>query len=224
MFEGLCIDLIDKLANMLGFEYDIYEVADGHYGWSHIDALGHHGGEGMIGELINKKADIALGALTVLPERETVVDFTIPYYNENVGMTILMKKLRHPPNLFKFLDCMEYMVWIYIALAYAITSFLIWVCERFDKENASEVEGEDNQNRIFGFKDCFWFGFTALTQQGSGESPRTLSGWLLATGFWFFAFFCVAIYTANLGAFLTTDRIESTVRNFDDLIRQRKIK
>ena len=42
-------------------------------------------------ELLDKKADIALGAFSVMAEREHVVDFTVPYY-DLVGISILMKK------------------------------------------------------------------------------------------------------------------------------------
>ena len=31
-FEGLCIDLIDKLSELMGFTYNISLVADGQYG------------------------------------------------------------------------------------------------------------------------------------------------------------------------------------------------
>ena len=47
--------------------------------------------DGMIKELVDKNADIGLGALAVMAERENVVDFTVPYY-DLVGITILMKK------------------------------------------------------------------------------------------------------------------------------------
>jgi len=41
--------------------------------------------------LVEKKADVALGALSVMAERENVIDFTVPYY-DLVGISILMKK------------------------------------------------------------------------------------------------------------------------------------
>ena len=222
MFEGLCIDLIDKAAKILDFEYEIYEVVDGKYGWF-VDGTGDEW-DGMVADLINKDADIALGALTMMHERETVVDFTIPYYYEKVGITVMTKKIRDPPNMFKFLACMQLSVWIIIVLAYAITSFIIQVYERFEPRNNSEVEGEDNRKRIFGIRESFWLGFTALTPQGGGETPRRFSGWMLTTGFWLFTFSCIATFTANLGAFLTVARIDSNIQNLDDLANQKKIK
>ncbi len=48
---------------------------------------------GVIRELIETNADIAIGALSVMAERETVIDFTVPYY-DLVGITIMMKNLK----------------------------------------------------------------------------------------------------------------------------------
>lgn len=35
----------------------------------------------MVRKLIDKQADIGLGSMSVMAERETVIDFTVPYYD-----------------------------------------------------------------------------------------------------------------------------------------------
>ncbi|CAL4099883.1 unnamed protein product, partial [Meganyctiphanes norvegica] len=85
---------------------------------------------GMIKELIDKRADIALAPLSVMAERENVVDFTVPYY-DLVGITILMLKPKVPTSLFKFLTVLEAEVWVCILCAYIFTSFLLWIFDRF---------------------------------------------------------------------------------------------
>lgn len=67
-----------------------------------------------------QKADIALAPLSVMAERENVVDFTVPYY-DLVGITILMKKPKVPTSLFKFLTVLEPEVWVCILFAYGFT-------------------------------------------------------------------------------------------------------
>lgn len=75
---------------------------------------------GIIKELIEKRADIGLTSLSVMAERENVVDFTVPYY-DLVGITIMMKLPRNPTSLFKFLTVLENDVWLSILGAYFFT-------------------------------------------------------------------------------------------------------
>lgn len=67
-----------------------------------------------------QNADIALGPISVMAERETVVDFTVPYY-DLVGISILMKKPEVKSSLFKFLTVLEGNVWGCILAAYFFT-------------------------------------------------------------------------------------------------------
>lgn len=70
----------------------------------------------------DQRADIALGSLSVMAERENVVDFTVPYY-DLVGISILMKKPKIPTSLFKFLSVLEKDVWLCILTAYFFTRY-----------------------------------------------------------------------------------------------------
>lgn len=49
-YKGFSIDVLDALAKILGFKYEIYQVADSKYG----SQLPNGSWNGMIGELINK--------------------------------------------------------------------------------------------------------------------------------------------------------------------------
>lgn len=69
-----------------------------------------------------QNADIALGALSVMAERENVIDFTVPYY-DLVGITILMKKPKAKTQLFKFLTVLDSSVWGCIIAAYFVTRY-----------------------------------------------------------------------------------------------------
>lgn len=46
---------------------------------------------GVVRKLIDKQADIGLGSMSVMAERETVIDFTVPYY-DLVGITIMVRE------------------------------------------------------------------------------------------------------------------------------------
>lgn len=59
----------------------------------------------------------------MMAERESVVDFTVPYY-DLVGISILMKKPTTTTSLFKFLTVLENDVWMCILGAYFFTRYV----------------------------------------------------------------------------------------------------
>jgi len=84
-WEGFMVDMIAELSKMLGFNYTFKKVDDDRYG-----QLINGTWNGMIGEIIDGKADIAASDVTITSMRENVVDFTMPFMN--VGIGILYKK------------------------------------------------------------------------------------------------------------------------------------
>ncbi|CAL1688316.1 unnamed protein product [Lasius platythorax] len=218
---GFCVDLLDAIRETVPFEYEVREVEDRQYG-----SLNENGSwDGMIRELIDKRADIALGSLWVMAEREKVVDFTVPYY-DLVGLTIMMQKTKTSTSLFKFLTVLERDVWLCILAAYFFTSFLMWTFDRwspYSYQNNREKYKDDDEKREFNLRECFWFCMTSLTPQGGGEAPKNLSGRLVAATWWLFGFIIIASYTANLAAFLTVSRLEIPIETLEDLSKQYKI-
>ena len=102
-----------------------------------------------------------------MAERETVIDFTVPYY-DLVGITIMMKRQKVETSLFRFLTVLEDSVWACILAAYFFTSLLMWIFDKFSPysyQNNMEKFKEDEEKRFFNFKECLWFCMTSLTPQ-----------------------------------------------------------
>ncbi|KAI8478410.1 Glutamate receptor ionotropic, delta-1, partial [Branchiostoma belcheri] len=97
-WEGFAMDMLTELSKLLGFKYKLYEVQDKKYGSPQEDGTW----SGMIGDVMQGKADFALSAITITPQRERVVDFTKRYMDFAVG--ILLKKPVKKTDLFVFLD------------------------------------------------------------------------------------------------------------------------
>ncbi|KAL3278030.1 hypothetical protein HHI36_013371 [Cryptolaemus montrouzieri] len=220
-FDGYCIDLMDKIAEHLRFEYEVIKATGNIFGT--MDEQGKW--NGLIRDLMDKKADIGAGPISVMAERENVIDFTVPYY-DLVGITIMMKLPTVETSLFKFLSVLENEVWFCILAAYFFTSFLMWAFDRwspYSYQNNREKYKDDEEKREFNLKECLWFCMTSLTPQGGGEAPKNLSGRLVAATWWLFGFIIIASYTANLAAFLTVSRLETPIESLDDLSKQYKI-
>ena len=84
---GFCIDLLNELAALMEFEYELYLAPDGKFG--NMNDKGEW--NGIVKELIANKADFTVSSMQVMAEREAVIDFTVPYY-DLIGITILMRK------------------------------------------------------------------------------------------------------------------------------------
>ncbi len=61
--------MIDEISKILGFNYSVQIVADGSYGSYNAKTDTWNG---MIGELLSQKADLAVADLTITYEREQV--------------------------------------------------------------------------------------------------------------------------------------------------------
>uniref|UniRef100_A0AAQ6ICU9 Glutamate receptor n=1 Tax=Anabas testudineus TaxID=64144 RepID=A0AAQ6ICU9_ANATE len=221
-FEGFCIDLLKELANILGFTYEIRLVPDGKYGSQ--DDKGQW--NGMIRELIEHRADLAVSPLTITYMREKFIDFSKPFMS--MGISILYRKPNATSNgFFSFLNPMTPDIWVYILLAYLGVSCVLFVIARFSPYEWYDAHpcnpGSDVVENNFTLLNSFWFGVGSLMQQGSELMPKALSTRIIGGIWWFFTLIIISSYTANLAAFLTVERMDSPVDSADDIAKQTKI-
>ncbi|XP_074509205.1 glutamate receptor ionotropic, kainate 3 [Sebastes fasciatus] len=221
-FEGFCIDLLKELSSVLGFTYEIRLVPDGRYG-SHDDKGQWNG---MIRELIEHRADLAVAPLTITYMREKVIDFSKPFMS--MGISIVYRKPNTTNNgFFSFLNPMTPDIWVYILLAYLGVSCVLFVIARFSPYEWYDAHpcnpGSDVVENNFTLLNSFWFGVGSLMQQGSELMPKALSTRIIGGIWWFFTLIIISSYTANLAAFLTVERMDSPVDSADDIAKQTKI-
>lgn len=221
-FEGFCIDLLKELATILGFTYEIRLVPDGKYGIP--DDKGQW--SGMIRELIEHRADLAVAPLTITYMRERVIDFSKPFMT--MGISILYRKPNSTNSgFFSFLNPMTPDIWVYILLAYFGVSCVLFVIARFSPYEWYDAHpcnpGSDVVENNFTLLNSFWFGVGSLMQQGSELMPKALSTRIIGGIWWFFTLIIISSYTANLAAFLTVERMDSAIDSADDIAKQTKI-
>lgn len=223
LYEGYCIDLLRKVAEMNKFNYTIHEVKDKAYGIREANGKWN----GMVGELMSGEADLAVASLTITYSRSEVIDFSVPYMH--LGISILFKKpAETETDWFMFLSPLSWEVWLCTFASYLGTSITLWLLARispFEKAvHNEETDSWDTVNNQFSFRNACWFAVSSLMQQGSELSPRAPSTRVATAIWWFFALILISSYTANLAAFLTTQRMVAPIENADDLSSQTKIK
>ncbi|XP_034487556.1 glutamate receptor ionotropic, kainate 2 isoform X2 [Drosophila innubila] len=220
-FEGFGIELIDELSKKLGFSYTFYLQPDNKYG-----GLDPKTGEwnGMLREIIDNRADMGITDLTMTSERESGVDFTIPFMN--LGIAILFRKpMKEPPKLFSFMSPFSGEVWLWLGLGYMGVSISMFVLGRLSPAEWDNpypcIEEPTELENQFSFANCLWFSIGALLQQGSELAPKAFSTRAVAASWWFFTLILVSSYTANLAAFLTVESLVTPINDADDLSKNK---
>ncbi|XP_037087070.1 glutamate receptor 1-like [Pollicipes pollicipes] len=222
LLVGYCKDLADMLAKQVGFTYEMRLVKDRRYGAVNASVDGNW--DGIIGELVRREADIAVAPLSISLAREEVVSFTKPFMT--LGISIMIKKpIKKNPGFFSFLNPFSREIWLCVVFAYFGVSIVLFLVSRFSPYEwrlEETVLGTTVTNE-FTIYNSLWFVLGALLKQGSDISPRSISGRLVGSCWWFFCLILVSSYTANLAAFLTVERLVTPINSVDDLAAQNDV-
>ncbi|XP_056129289.1 glutamate receptor 1a isoform X4 [Lampris incognitus] len=231
-YEGYIVELAAEIAKHVGYHYKLKIVSDGKYGARDPDTKMWNG---MVGELVYGKADVAVAPLTITLVREEVIDFSKPFMS--LGISIMIKKpTKSKPGVFSFLDPLAYEIWMCIVFAYIGVSVVLFLVSRFspyewhaedyddtgDPQTPTQGSASNGTNE-FGIFNSLWFSLGAFMQQGCDISPRSLSGRIVGGVWWFFTLIIISSYTANLAAFLTVERMVSPIESAEDLAKQTEI-
>ncbi|XP_078376048.1 glutamate receptor ionotropic, kainate 2-like isoform X2 [Oculina patagonica] len=227
-FEGLSIDILEKMRETLKFNYKIYLVPDGKFGVK--DRLTGQW-NGIVKEIIDKRADMSIAPMTISSDRQTVLDFTQPYMT--FGLAFMMRVQEVKVNYFRFLSPFSKSMWIVICVLVTVMGFLLWICSLFSPwgyygrrlqvKSSKELKPEAiKEAETLSLKNSVWSSWKAYVRQGA-EHPRSWSGRMTVSVFWFAVMIINATYTANLAAHLTVSRMKTPIETILDLARQTRI-
>ncbi|KAM3968887.1 LOW QUALITY PROTEIN: glutamate receptor 1 [Aphomia sociella] len=215
-YKGFCIDLADMLSDKLEIKYEIRLVKDGKYGNENPKIVG--GWDGMVGELLRKEADIVIAPLTVTLERETVVDFSKPFLSFDLKPS---GNSKDKSTIFSFLNPLSKEIWLCVVLSIFAVSVVLFLVSRFspyewrvvsftDTQSSEHAEVATTKTTVvneFSFWNSIWFSLGSFMQQGSDITPRSISGRIVGSVWWFFTLIVISSYTANMASYLTLARI-----------------
>ncbi|XP_078656020.1 glutamate receptor-like [Branchiostoma floridae x Branchiostoma belcheri] len=211
-FEGFHVDLMTELSDLIGFDFIIKKPADMKYGSLREDGTW----TGMVGELVRREIDMALGLLIASP-REAVIDLSAVVLDDRLEM--LVKK---PETTRKeWWRVMPIPVWLMVMgsflLAAIVMFVIIWVSPYENRAYSAEV-GEASRLSTFGHS--LWICYSAMSWQGVDYSPRSVSGrFLFVFWFGFIAWTLILVTGAIVGFFLASPAASPVVpiESFDDL-------
>ncbi|KAK0060626.1 glutamate receptor subunit protein GluR5 precursor [Biomphalaria pfeifferi] len=214
-FEGYTKDLADAISQHLDFQYVLKIIENNEQGRD----LGNNSWTGIIGILIDKTADMAIGPLSITLEREKVVDFSMSFMKSGIS-ALLQQPAKVRPNMFSFMEPFSLALWLSILLVSIVVSLtLLVVCCLVANPN----ESSSNINPRLTLTDSFWFVVSSILSQGSDIVLRSPASRIVGGIWWFFTLILLLSYTANLAAFLTVERIRRPIKCVEDLLQQNEV-
>jgi ABC-type amino acid transport substrate-binding protein len=194
---GFALELWTAIAKEAGFQYDLQTVATPRE---------------MVDALADRKADVGVGALSIIAEREEKIDFSQPFYNSGLGIVTSSKgssafdmvKVLFNARLLKTLGFLLALVLVF--------SHVLWLFER----KVNEEEFPDAYKA--GVFESIWWTITVLITLGcENKSPKGVPGRLMAILWMASGLFMISLITASFTTSLTVSSLEGIIKGPADL-------
>ncbi|KAL5020559.1 hypothetical protein ScPMuIL_003451 [Solemya velum] len=214
-YSGLLMDVLEELATLNNFTYELVEAPDGEWGqevngkWT-----------GLVGQLERREVDILIASIAMKTSREEVMDFVpVPFYYDYTS--VLLK--RPDPSDTKWrtlLDPFLKEIYICIACTFVIVTVLIYIIER-NSESAPSKNTDGEENTI---DHVFLYLLASLFTEGAPFRPRSVSSRTIVSFWWIFTIILGGIYSGKLISILTVPKYKLPFTNLEEMVAQTEYK
>jgi ABC-type amino acid transport substrate-binding protein len=200
-WHGPAVTLWERIAevNQLEFSYQEYDL------------------QGLLAAVESSQIDLAVGALSMTPEREERLDFTHPYFLSGLGIAYRGGRTKgFLAGVWRFVSVPLLQVLGALGIVLLASGLAVWLFER--KRNPEMFGGSTHQ----GIASGFWWAAVTMTTVGYGDkAPRTAGGRLVALFWMFTSLIIISSFTAAIASALTVGALDGPVKTIDDLRKVR---
>lgn len=200
-WEGICFDLWNQISADLQIDYKVKE-----YDLEHL-----------LTAVENKEIDAAISPLTITSQRESLLDFSQPYFITGLSVAV---KTKEEFNVFTFIKSLFSVQFLEVVLLLCVILFvvglLVWLFER--KKNEEQFGGK----AAHGLASGFWWAAVTMTTVGYGDkAPSTFGGRIIGFIWMFAAIIIISSITAGIASALTVNRLDTGIKSINDLYNHR---
>jgi polar amino acid transport system substrate-binding protein len=196
-WSGVSIDLWRRIADENKLRYRFVEEATV---------------QGLIASVTTGKSDVAVAAVTVTADRESILDFTSPYYVTGLGIAVAAGGPATWAPVLRALTSFGFIQAVLGLIGLALlVGLIVWLFERRQNEDFGGSVAK-------GLSSSVWWTTVAMTQRGIGNfGPRTLPGRTIAVLWMVGSIIALAVFTAGITSAFTVRQLQGTVHGVTDL-------
>lgn len=223
-YQGYSWELLKEVKKVfeeemgIPFDFQITLMSPGQYG-----SLDLSTGEwdGMIRELIDGDADVAIGSLTKNGARENDIDFTDTWYKSQLKVAIL-----HPSWTFEYPFSLVYpyhiTAWFALLAIVIVIALGVFCLGRFSpyeyRSLAARGQATEEEAETFSFFDSIWYVLSAGFWQSYTRGPRSWSLRILSSFWFYFALCMIFLYVENLNSVFKFSKTAIKIKDVHDLL------
>ncbi|RXM32448.1 Glutamate receptor ionotropic, NMDA 2A [Acipenser ruthenus] len=221
--KGFCIDILKKIAKAVKFTYDLYLVMNGKHGKKI-----NHVWNGMVGEVVNKRAVMAVGSLTInLSSLVSVLGFAL-FTGVSAGVHSLhwcqcwgsLSSLVSVLGFALFTEPFSASVWVMMfVMLLIVTAMAVFIFEYVSPMgfNRNLAQGRDPHGPSFTIGKAVWLLWGLVFNNSVPvQNPKGTASKIMVSVWAFFAVIFLASYTANLAAFMIQEEFVDQVTGLSD--------
>ncbi|XP_048234687.1 glutamate receptor 2.2 isoform X2 [Ricinus communis] len=205
--EGYCIDLFDAVVSELPYAvtYEYIPFAD-----SEGKSAGPY--NSLIDQVYLGNYDAAVGDISIVANRSSYIDFTLPYMESGRMTMIVPITDDYSRKAWVFLKPLTWDLWVATLCLFFFIAFVVWVLEHRINE---DFRGPPSQQ----VSTSFWFSVSTMVF-AHGERVVSNSARVVVIIWCFVGLILTQSYTASLSSFLTIQQLQPSVTTLDELIRK----